>query len=105
VGVTGDDFRLDGYSAFEASESQAFSPGAVLVAGLKQGVVLGNQRFNYGAIVVVEGTKNQPIFRLARPSDRITLKADRTILGQKYSKGPFAAPEGGTLPTTETQLP
>lgn len=72
-------------------------PGAVLVVGDKKGANLGGARFEYGSIILVEGTPAVPTFRLATPQDKIVLRSELTILGKMYGKGPFPVPPGGKL--------
>jgi hypothetical protein len=95
--VSGDSYKLDGYSEYLESRAGSFSPRAVLVIGIKDGVTLGGQKFPYGSIVVVEGTQATTTYRLAGENDQIILRSDVSVLGQKYPKGMFRVPLGGTL--------
>jgi len=96
-GVSASSYMLDGYSSFVESRSGAFAPWAVLIVGVKAGVDLGGQTFDYGSIIVVEGTTAAPTFRLATPDDKIVLTSEVTVFGTKHGKGRFAVPPGGKL--------
>lgn len=97
-GVSGSSYMLDGYSSFVESKSGAFAPNAVLIVGVKDGVDLGGGKtFDYGCIVVVEGTTAAPAFRLATPDDRIVLTSEVTVFGKKHGKGRFVVPAGGKI--------
>lgn len=96
-GVSGSSYILDGYSSFVESKSGAFAPWAVLIVGVKEGVNLGGQPFDYGSIIVIEGTTAAPTFRLATPDDMIVLTSEVTVFGTKRGKGRFAVPPGGRI--------
>jgi hypothetical protein len=96
-GVSGSSYLLDGYSSFVESKSGAFSPNAVLIVGVKSGVDLGGVTFDYGSIVVVEGTAAAPTFRLATQQDRIVLTSEVAVFGKKHGKGRLAVPPGGKI--------
>ena len=96
-GVSGSSYMLDGYSAFVESKSGAFAPSAVLIVGVKDGVSLGGQTFDYGSIIVVEGTTTVPTFRIATPEDRIVLTSEVTVFGTRHGKGRFVVPAEGKL--------
>jgi hypothetical protein len=103
-GVSGSSYLLDGYSSFVESKSGAFSPNAVLIVGVKGGVDLGGKTFDYGCIVVVEGTTAAPTFRLATPDDRIVLTSEVTVFGKKHGKGRFVVPVGGKITREDSTL-
>ena len=92
-------FLLDGYSDYKSSASQALSPGAVLVVGVRDGVTLGSQRFECGAVVVVEGDERQRVFRKATEDDSLVVLRKVEVFGKTYPKGPFRVPSGGVLPS------
>src|SRR5687767_9473822 len=55
--VDGDAYELSGgYTQIEKGKMDPFSPGAVLVVGVKEGATLGGTKFDNGAIVLVEGS-------------------------------------------------
>jgi len=96
--VLGDSFVLGGYSHFyDSRRSSTYEPQAVLVVGVNEGVKLGGQNFDYGSIVVVEGTIDMPVFRLARSNDKIRLREEVSIFGKKYGKGAFKVPSDGKI--------
>jgi hypothetical protein len=103
--VSGDSYVLDGYTSFADSKSRAFSPNAVLVVGVPEGVTLGGRHFDQGSIVVVEGEASHPTFRLARPRDRIALLSEVTIFGKKHAVGVFEVPRGGKLVPASSGTP
>src|SRR5258708_2596096 len=96
-------FLLNGYSDYKNSASQALAPGAVLVVGVQDGVTLGGQRFEYEAIVLVEGDENRPTFRQAAENDAIVLANEVSVFGRKLPKGPLKIPTGGTFSDPATQ--
>jgi hypothetical protein len=78
-------------------EHQVLMPGAVLIVADKGGIELGGTRFDYGAVVVVEGSRQNPKCRLARPADRIRLPTTIFIFGRQYPKGTLEVPASGNL--------
>lgn len=99
--VSGNGYMIDGYESYVAGQSGAFAPNAVLIVGVKDGVELGGQAFDYGCIIIVEGTTAVPTFRLARPDDRIVLSVEVTVFGKKHGKGTFEVPAGGKVTPSE----
>jgi hypothetical protein len=93
-------FLLGGYSDYKDSASQAMMPGAVLVVGVRSGVTLGGQRFDYGAVVLVQGDQGRPTFRQATARDVISLSREVSVFGRKLPKGPVQIPPGGTFAET-----
>jgi hypothetical protein len=98
VAVSGDSYQLDGYSAFENNQSQAFRDGAVLIVGTTDGVTLGGQRFEYREVVLVDKGETGERFRRALPDDVIGLRQPLTILGKSYSRGRFIVPADSRAP-------
>ncbi len=90
-------FKVNGYSEYVESRSQAMALGAVLVVGVQDGVTLGDKKFELGDVVVVEGTADSKTFRLATPDDKIVLRSSVEAFGQEYKKGAFKVPKGGNL--------
>lgn len=100
-GVSGNSYRLDGYSSYVESRSGAFAPDAVLIVGVKEGVDFDGTHFDLGAIILVEGPSTAPTSRLATPDDYIVATRDVTVFGRKYKKGRFTVPTGGKLIPTD----
>jgi len=109
--VEGDGYRLNGYTHIEAGIPQAFSPGAILIVGLQEGVTLDDKQFDYGSIVLVEGDERGKTVRLGNPIDNVAVKHDVEVFGQTFPKGRFLIPEGGkldarsTIPPADVQKP
>jgi hypothetical protein len=90
-------FKINGYSDYVESRSQAMALGAVLVVGVQDGVTLSDRKFEFGDVVVVDGNADAQTFRLATPEDKIVLRSSVEAFGQEYKKGTFSVPKGGNL--------
>ena len=90
-------YILRGYWRERNGRPAIFSPGAVLIIAEKNGLELGGTRYDFRSVVVVEGTEQKPVFRVARSTDKIVLGSTVTVFGQPYAAGPFAVPATGRL--------
>lgn len=102
VAASGDQYLLKSSCSLEDMgggqlRSTNNDPGAIFVVGVKEGAELGGNHFGHGSIVLIEGTKEAPTFRIAQFYDRIELPYEITILGRKYNKGKLTVPADGKL--------
>jgi hypothetical protein len=93
-------YAFDGYWSIRASRPLIFSPGGALIIGEENGLELAGKRYELGAVVVVEGTEQEPAYRVARPADRIVLTQAVTVFGKQYDPGRFVVPPSGRLAVT-----
>ena len=89
-------YETSGYTDYEMNKSKWVAPGAVLVIGIEEGAIFGGNDFEYGDVIVVIGTDERPLFRLATQEDLIQLRSAVTVFGEEYS-GVFTVPEGGNM--------
>jgi hypothetical protein len=93
-------YAFEGYWSIRASRPLIFSPGGVLIIGERNGIELAGKRYVFGLVVVVEGTEQEPAYRVARPADRIVLTEAVTVFGKQYDPGRFVVPPSGSLAVT-----
>jgi len=73
-------------------------PGAVIVAGVKEGIDIGGCHFDYGTILVRTSSGKLIV---ARPGTIITIPRQQVICGREYQPGTFQVPADSKFPIGE----